>query len=577
MVAASMLSAPPSSASHPSRKPVVNHTASTAAVLATLPSLPSQPVKDPQVLSQSQSTPIANATLTTNSISLPRTTATKLAAAAVAAGSTPPRTIAELKIDLRIIDWRCGAQTATNTECQRYILKGSKQLIDLQLTSMTDLTRASPDFEPTLLKLVVLVHCYQHVGGPPKERRLEAWRLAFLPGSADGSEPEAPVEQLMRKALGMLSTECIARGNGWTCERRVGGQKVQNCERTLQELVKQDIYSSDVKLELLLKVLEWNRTCSDHESSRQFTSVAAWKKSVMAVLPAPKPVVNRAIANNAPNEPQMPPRAQASPPIVTSPTTEKKDLVIVQIHPLPSPRASSDLTTNLNTDPASYWPKAYDTSLFEILVHADRLASPTLSHKLIRTKISRLLDARDLHDGYVYAYEVDGNNGYVKIGYTTRSVTDRHDEWSFDCNRQTKLLYPSPPPPPPPPAPPPLAAAAANILIVAAAVTTTAARPAAAAMAVLTPHARRIEALCHAELDHRRIRTYCGACLKQHVEWFDVSAAEVTAVIQKWSRWMATRPYERLQLRCGSMWALKASEVQRTMRIEQSLRRSLLL
>jgi hypothetical protein len=51
-------------------------------------------------------------------------------------------------------------------------------------------------------------------------------------------------------------------------------------------------------------------------------------------------------------------------------------------------------------------------------------------------------------------------------------------------------------------------------------------------LAVLAPHARRIEDLCHAELDHRRIKMYCGACLKQHVEWFGVSAEEVTTVIQ---------------------------------------------
>jgi hypothetical protein len=59
---------------------------------------------------------------------------------------------------------------------------------------------------------------------------------------------------------------------------------------------------------------------------------------------------------------------------------------------------------------------------------------------------------------------------------------------------------------------------------------------------------------------------------EQHVEWFDGSAAEVTAVIQKWSRWMATRPYELLQLRSGSKWALKVGEVQRTSRIEQFMR-----
>jgi hypothetical protein len=62
---------------------------------------------------------------------------------------------------------------------------------------------------------------------------------------------------------------------------------------------------------------------------------------------------------------------------------------------------------------------------------------------------------------------------------------------------------------------------------------------------------------------------YCSACLKPHVEWFKVSDAEATAVIQKWSRWIATHPYELLQLRGRSKWSLKSAEVQRTLRFEQ--------
>lgn len=535
MAAASVLPTPPNS---PCRKPVVIHIASTATVPATPPS---QPVKGPQDSSQSHFTPTVNATLNTNTISSPRTTATK------AAGSTPPRTIAVLKSDLRIIDWRCGAQTLTNTTCQRRISDDNKQRIDAQLASMTGLTRASSDFEPALLKLLKLVNCYQHDAGLPKERRLEAWRLAFPPSSADGSKPEVPVEQLIRKALRPLSTECMAHDNGRACEKGIGGQKVYNCKRTLQELVKQDVYSDDVKLEFLLEVLEWNSTCSIHQSSKQFTWVATWKKSIMAVLPLPKP-----IANNAPNGPQTPPGTRAGPLIVT-PTTTEKDVAIVQVQVIPSPHASPNTTPSSDGDPALYWPKAYDTSTFEILAHANHHVSPTQSYKLIRSELRRSRRPRDPQDGYIYAYEVEGNSGYVKIGYTTLPVTDRHDKWAFDCNRQSKTLYPPPP------------STAASISSGAA---ETAAAPA-AAPALLVPHARRVEALCHAELDHRRIRIYCGACLKQHIEWFEATAAEVTAVIQKWSRWMTTQPYELRQLKDGVKWTLKGSEIRRTRRIEQ--------
>jgi hypothetical protein len=458
----------------------------------------------------------------------------------------PPRTLAALKRDLHINGWQCGAQTLKNTECKRSVKKDKKNLIDAQLASMTGLTRASPDFESAVLKLVMLVHCHLHDAGRPKECRIEAWRLAFPPGSADSSVFEIPVERLIRMALEPFSVECIAHDNGRACQGKIGGRKVQNCERTLEELINQEIYVNDAKLEFLLKVLEWNRTCDSHQSSRQFTRIMSWKKSVMAVLPVPMPLGDQALTSDAPNEPQTSLTAQAGPLSATNLLmTEKRDPPVLQV--FPSPRAPLGPAINPDADPALYWPQAYDSSPFNILSHADHDASPICSHKRIHTEIGKPLDVHDLRDGYVYAYEVEGNKGYVKIGYTTRSVTERHDEWSFDCNRQTKPLYPSP------------AQTAA---------TTSTAEEA----AVLVPHARRVEALCHAELHHRRIRIYCTACLKQHIEWFEVSAMEATAVIQKWSRWMATRPYESRQLRASSKWTLKVGEVRRTSRLDQFMR-----
>jgi hypothetical protein len=122
--------------------------------------------------------------------------------------------------------------------------------------------------------------------GQPSERRLEAWRLAFSPGSADGSVPEVSVERLIRKVLKPLSAECIREG----CKEKIGGQKVQNCERTIQELTKQELYSDNDKLRLLLRVLVWNKTCTTHYSSTQFACVAAWKESIIEILPLTVPL-----------------------------------------------------------------------------------------------------------------------------------------------------------------------------------------------------------------------------------------------------------------------------------------------
>jgi hypothetical protein len=155
---------------------------------------------------------------------------------------------------------------------------------------------------------------------------------------------------------------------------------VQNCERTLQEPSMQKTYSDGAKPELFLTVLEWNRTCNIHQSSRQFTWVAEWKESIMAVLPLPTPLSDRTPTSNAPNSPLV---------ATTLLMTVKRDALNVQI--LPSPRTPPGPTFGPGADPTLYWPKAYDSSPFNILPHADQYASPTNSHELIRAEIRKPL------------------------------------------------------------------------------------------------------------------------------------------------------------------------------------------
>lgn len=112
---------------------------------------------------------------------------------------------------------------------------------------------------------------------------------------------------------------------------------------------------------------------------------------------------------------------------MTSPTTKK---IRPYHHTNPCPAEFTDLispTTNLDTDLISYWPKAYDTSLFDSTPTL-KTSPPTLLHKLIRSGISKPLNAHNMHNKYMNAYEVESNNSYVKIGHTTRSVTKQHNE-----------------------------------------------------------------------------------------------------------------------------------------------------
>ncbi|GIJ99645.1 hypothetical protein Aspvir_003646 [Aspergillus viridinutans] len=120
----------------------------------------------------------------------------------------------------------------------------------------------------------------------------------------------------------------------------------------------------------------------------------------------------------------------------------------------------------LNINPAEYWPAAYDVSPLSIIERSDRLNDYKSPYDKIKRQARSPLDAKlgDLKDGFVYLYEVEGNNGFVKIGYTSRTTDERHEEWAFACNRTPKLLYPDSP------------------------------------NRQKVPCARRVEALCHAEL-----------------------------------------------------------------------------
>jgi hypothetical protein len=39
-------------------------------------------------------------------------------------------------------------------------------------------------------------------------------------------------------------------------------------------------------------------------------------------------------------------------------------------------------------------------------------------------------------------YQAKANEEYVKIGFTSRTIEARLDEWSFQCNREISIVYP---------------------------------------------------------------------------------------------------------------------------------------
>ncbi|KAH7141885.1 T5orf172 domain-containing protein [Dactylonectria macrodidyma] len=415
--------------------------------------------------------------------------------------------VATLRTRLDLDNGLCGARTISGRPCRSWSPAANRARVTSQLESMIKLTQSSVELEATLYKLVMLVHCNNHDSGLPKKSRIEAWILEFPIGEASTTKPAAWVEKRIRRVLDLESAKCIgvAVSTGLRCRRGIGGQQVNSCALTIDEIVKPDVYLDDVYLDFLLKVLETNMYCSQHINKQPLKMVASWKSSIVEI-----------------REEHLVKSAGRS----ESPSPKSSDGIVL--------RSGSPSISNSDGDLSTYWPSARDTSPFEIIVKSDRLADDKSSYAMVKHEIMRELDTKDRRSGHVYMYEVEGNKGFVKIGYTACSVEERHQKWAFDCNRVPKPLY-----------------------------------PITSSTVAAVPNACRVEALCHAELDHRRIRIYCKGCLKPHLEWFEIPSVEAIAVIKKWSKWMATGPY---QLRSGVKWTISEEETKRAQNMDRFMR-----
>lgn len=60
------------------------------------------------------------------------------------------------------------------------------------------------------------------------------------------------------------------------------------------------------------------------------------------------------------------------------------------------------------------------------------------------------------------------------------------------------------------------------------------------------PHIHRVERLIHLELTSKQVKRHCGACGREHREWFEVSANResvqaVDEVVKRWIKWAGSR------------------------------------
>lgn len=317
---------------------------------------------------------------------------------------------------------------------------------------------------------------------------------------------------LLRTGLAVLLLSLLPRisKRGDTYDNRGGRRK------SVAEVSIANNYLDQDVCELLLSVLEANRYCQFHGPQQSTRRVQQWLDSFSSIPSAPR-TERAAAANDSPvSRHLMDSLAQRTPNLQAR---------IDKMFELREPSCKTRCLKSMlwpNQTLLEFWPLEPDITPLDIISRVPLVIDDVRFDSSLMDVVVAPLKPQENKAGFVYAYEVEGNNGFVKIGHTTRSIDTRRMEWDEGCNRKATILYPVEPD-----------------------------------QFVRVPNAGRIEALCHAELAESRVIIYCHGCLKQHTEWFEVAFDKVKGVIQRWTQWMTTQHQERDsmgRIALGSKW-----------------------
>ena len=430
-----------------------------------------------------------------------------------------------LKIRFGIDDWQCGGLTQQQKPCKRYIANKLHDRIDILINSLIVLHLSYPQLQLELEKLVELVHCYQHRRGYVKQIRLDSW-TEVLPSGPNRASHGTSIERKIELCFGRIGTQCIGTtGENKRCKIPIGGQKAQNCTKTIEKISRAEVYLNDIDLDYFLRILATNRLCHLHTKQSLPNELKLWKERIGDVLERASLVPHRLKQSGITDNSQG--QDSTTEPLAKIHTEETDILSSTSLK-----KTSMSLPKSVYPvkNLVTYWPDQCDKTAFDIVERGGRPDDHEASYNGVRRQMMKRLSADDQKNGYVYVYEVEGNKGFVKIGYTTRSIRKRHEEWGFDCNRKSTPLFPIP-----------------------------------AVKAALVPNAHRVEKLCHAELKHRQAIIYCQGCLKTHEEWFELLPTDAIAVIEKWSAWMKKVPYHPDRLSLKQEEVRKASDMNKFM------------
>ncbi|KAJ2982426.1 hypothetical protein NQ176_g1388 [Zarea fungicola] len=406
---------------------------------------------------------------------------------------------------------KCGGTTENNIACKRNSPKYYR-LTEDAIDSLRVIRNSPANTEAQLSRLALMSLCYQHKGH--MDLRVDKWLSSLHEKGFDVNYSIVALKRKLCQAFHHPLTHCSGlRLPGVPCNDAVGGQKVHNSTRTfwaLADLLRASACSS--KVEYMIRVLQKNMLCKEHHNE-PFVHQDQCEQALdglRTVRPGEtKYVIKDKTELSRPQE------------------AINADVSEIGIGSAGGTSVATSISQGDFGDIASCWSEGFDESPLMLVKTITGIIPDAYLHRdLARLAEKELNDRRgsknEIVDGYVYIYEVHGKEGYVNIGSTTKKVASRIREWEFDCNMQLNLLYPGELP------------------------------------HEIVPHARRVEALVHKELQCRNIHIYCHGCLRRHEEWFEIPLAEAINVVTKWSRWMAERPYE--QTYRSLKWQLKRSE-----------------
>ena len=136
--------------------------------------------------------------------------------------------------------------------------------------------------------------------------------------------------------------------------------------------------------------------------------------------------------------------------------------------------------------------------------------------------LCKVLEDDEMRDGYIYAFQTQEQNDigrrYIRIGANRDFDVKTGMKIRQDCYGECTLVYPSPD-----------------------------------WCATRVKHAKRVKKLIHAELVTRGVfLKTCPThqkCERQNLaEWFDLEAQHAVRVIQKWTQWAESSPYDTLEV-----------------------------